>query len=79
MTDRYNLRVPYDTDDGKTIWRQVGVLLRADGDSFTFILDTNPFPNKPGKVVGRAYPPRDVGEDYRDKRPARDLDDKIPF
>ena len=62
MTDRYDIKSPRERKDGKTYWLKVGTMFPGDGDQYTLILDALPLPDKEGRVVLKAYPPREDKE-----------------
>lgn len=74
MTERYDIKTPRERRDGKTYWLKIGAMFPGDGDQYTIMLDALPIPNSEGKVVLKAYPPRE-----ETKSQDRGEDDGMPF
>ncbi len=79
MSNRYEVKFPVKSRDGKTYWNRCGVAFKdKDGDGFTIILESIPVPIEAGPIKIKMWPPQDKaakgGETVRG-----DLNDEIPF
>lgn len=78
MTDRYEVKFPVKSRDGKTYWSRCGVAFPSkDGNGFNILLDCVPVPVETGPIKLGMWPAEP--KEKRREEPAGDLDDPIPF
>ena len=56
---RYDLCSPRPKKDGGTFWHRVGTMFPSDKGGFSIFLDSLPIPDKDGRLVVKAFEPRD--------------------
>ncbi len=81
---RYDLCSPRPKRDGGTHWHRVGTMFPSDKGGFSIILDSLPLPDKDGRLVVKAFEPRDGGQRQQRQEPqggygGGDMEDSIPF
>ena len=82
---RYDLCAPRQKKDGGTYWHKVGAMFPSDKGGFSIMLDSLPLPDKDGRLVVKAFEPRDNNQGGYSKpanggAPASgDDEDSIPF
>ena len=59
MSNRFDLCSPRPKKDGGTFWHRVGVMFADDKGGFSIMLDSLPIPDKEGRLVVKAFPPKD--------------------
>lgn len=72
---RYALKSPRLRKDGSTWWQSVGSMFEKDGGDFTILLDALPLPDAEGRVVVKAYLPKEQASQSATAAPNED----IPF
>ena len=81
---RYDLCSPRPKKDGGTHWHRVGTMFPSDKGGFSIILDSLPLPDKDGRLVVKAFEPRERQDGQR-QEPQQGTygsevpDDEIPF
>jgi hypothetical protein len=80
---RYDLCTPRPKKDGGTHWHKIGAMFPSDKGGFSIILDSLPLPDKEGRVVVKAFEPREQGDRRAPPQQAPaaggGFDDDIPF
>lgn len=84
---RYDLCSPRPKKDGGTHWHRVGTMFPSDKGGFSIFLDSLPLPDKDGRLVVKAFEPRENDQRQQRQEPQGGgtygggsmPDDEIPF
>lgn len=73
---RYDLCSPRPKKDGGTFWHRVGVMFADDKGGFSIMLDSLPIPDKEGRLMVKAFPPKDQQASQPYNAPAQPSGDR---
>ncbi len=80
---RMDIISPRARKDGKTFWLKIGAAFPLQNGGWSLVFDALPLPDAEGRCSVLMKEPterRDTQDDYREKRPADDVDqDSVPF